>query len=99
MATRKSPKVDPTEKAIERGVERVIERKIKSFFKSCDKDGHSWKCHHHATGGGAYFLGVVGAAVYFIMHTSGFWNIVLAILKALVWPAFVVFGLLKFLGL
>ncbi|MBU2638991.1 MAG: hypothetical protein KJ955_08515 [Nanoarchaeota archaeon] len=49
--------------------------------------------------GGAYFLGFIGAAVYFISSSVGFWAGVVGFLKALVWPAFVVYGLLKFLGL
>lgn len=46
-----------------------------------------------------YFLGFIGAAVYNISTTTGFWNGVLGLLKALVWPAFVVFELMKFLGM
>lgn len=48
--------------------------------------------------GGAYFMTIIGAAVYFIQHSTSFWTGVLAILKALVWPAFLihkVFDLLK----
>ena len=51
------------------------------------------------TAGCAYFMGVIGAAVYFIGQATGFWMGVLGFLKALVWPAFVVYGLLKFLGI
>lgn len=50
-------------------------------------------------GGFAYFLGFVGALVYYITVATGFWNGVWGFLKALVWPAFVVFHLMKFLGL
>lgn len=49
--------------------------------------------------GCAYVLGIIGAAVYFIGQATGFWVGVLGFLKALVWPAFVVYGLLKFFGL
>jgi len=63
------------------------------------KESCKSKCHHGPMGGCAYFLGVIGSAVYFISQTHGFWNIVLAILKALVWPAFIVYGALKALGL
>jgi len=45
-----------------------------------------------------YILGIIGAAVYYISAASGFWAGVLRFLKALVWPAFLVFGLLKSLG-
>lgn len=48
--------------------------------------------------GGGYFLGVIGAAIYYISTATGFWMGVLGILKALVWPAFLVFELLKFLA-
>jgi len=49
--------------------------------------------------GCGYFLGFVGAAIYYISTSTGFWNGVLGLLKALVWPAFLVFETLKFLGM
>jgi len=49
------------------------------------------------TCGFGYVLGMIGSAVYFVQHTAGFWPVVLALLKAVVWPAFVVYYLLKFL--
>lgn len=51
-----------------------------------------------ATGGGFYFLGFIGAAVYFISQASGFWLGVVGFLKALVWPAFLIYELLAYLG-
>lgn len=47
--------------------------------------------------GGAYFLGFVGAAVYYISTATGFWNGVWGVIKALVWPAFLVFEAMNFL--
>jgi hypothetical protein len=44
--------------------------------------------------GGAYFLGMIGAAVYYLHNSYGFWSSIGALLKALVWPAFVVYHLL-----
>jgi hypothetical protein len=44
--------------------------------------------------GGAYFLAMIGAAVYYLHISYGFWPSVVALLKALVWPAFLVFHLL-----
>ncbi|MGL1885420.1 MAG: hypothetical protein OCD76_02800 [Reichenbachiella sp.] len=38
-----------------------------------------------------YILGIIGAATYFISNAIGFWSGVLGFLKALVWPAFLVF--------
>lgn len=46
-----------------------------------------------------YGLGFIGAAVYFIGHAASFWGGVLGFLKALVWPAFVVYELMKHLGM
>lgn len=45
-----------------------------------------------------YFLGFIGAAIYYISNATGFWMGVLGLLKAAVWPAFLVFEILKFLG-
>ncbi len=47
-------------------------------------------------GGGLYFLGAIGAAVYYIQQSTSFWMGVLGVLKALVWPAFLVYKLLGF---
>lgn len=51
------------------------------------------------TSGCIYGLGFIGALVYYISQATGFWMGVLGFLKALVWPAFLVHGLLKFLGI
>lgn len=48
--------------------------------------------------GCTYGLGFIGAAVYFINTASGFWMGVLGVLKAVVWPAFLVFEGFKNLG-
>jgi hypothetical protein len=51
-----------------------------------------------AGGGAIYGLGVFGAAVYFIQGSVGFGPAFFGILKAIVWPALVVYrvlGLLK----
>lgn len=48
---------------------------------------------------GFYFLGMVGAAIYYISTATGFWSGVLGLLKAFVWPVFLIYGLLKFLGM
>ena len=65
----------------------------------CDSGNHSW--HHHRKMGGCagYGLGVIGAAVYYISTATSFWMGVVGFLKALVWPAFLVYNALKFLGM
>lgn len=40
---------------------------------------------------GVYLITIIGAAVYFVGEADGFWGVVLALLKSLVWPAFAVF--------
>ncbi len=48
-------------------------------------------------GGGAgavYGLAFIGAAVYYIQTAAGFWEGALGVLKALVWPAFLIYKLL-----
>lgn len=64
-----------------------MEVKIKKY------NGCGFNC-----GGGIYGLGFLGAAIYYISTASGFWMGVLGILKAIVWPAFLVFEALKYLG-
>ena len=50
-------------------------------------------------GGAVYGLGFIGAAIYFIGQATTFWTGVLGFLKAIVWPLFLVHGLLRFIGL
>jgi hypothetical protein len=57
-----------------------------------------WNNRGGCGGGGMYFLGFIGAAVYFIQAADGFWAGVLGVLKALVWPAFLIYDVLKFLS-
>jgi len=52
-----------------------------------------------AAGGGVYGLGFIGAVIYYLSHATGFWIGVLGILKALVWPAFLVYHLMSFLNM
>jgi hypothetical protein len=51
-----------------------------------------------AAGAGAvYGLGFFGAVIYFIQTATGFWAGVLGIIKAIFWPGFVVYELMRFL--
>jgi hypothetical protein len=54
-----------------------------------------WKCDGKwKPCGGVYGLGFIGAVIYYIQTATGFWDGVLGILKAIVWPAFLVHKLL-----
>ncbi len=46
-----------------------------------------------------YGLGFIGAAVYFISTAPGFWEGFLGFLKAIVWPAFLVFEAFKYFNM
>lgn len=37
-----------------------------------------------------YALGFIGAIIYYWQHAGNFWMVLLGVLKALVWPAFLV---------
>ena len=71
-----------------------MKRKTKKTSKNnCNT---SYKNNYNGCG---YFLGFIGAAIYYISNATGFWMGVLGFLKALVWPAFLIFELLKYLGM
>jgi len=44
-----------------------------------------------------YGLGFIGALIYFIQHATSFGAGCLGLLKAIVWPAILVYKLLEFL--
>ncbi|HLF47227.1 MAG TPA: hypothetical protein VI548_12425 [Chitinophagaceae bacterium] len=54
--------------------------------------------HHSTSSNAVYGLGFIGAAIYYISIANGFWLGALGLLKALVWPAFLVYEALKQLG-
>ena len=54
---------------------------------------------HSAPAGDVYGLGLIVAAIYFISHDTTFWLGVLGFLKAIVWPAFLVYAAMKNLGM
>lgn len=45
--------------------------------------------------GSIAFLTYIGAAVYFVNQVDGFWNIVAGLLKAVVWPAILLYNILQ----
>jgi len=57
------------------------------------------KGHEHASGGAVYGLGFIGAAIYFISTAGSFWAGVVGFLKAMVWPAFLVYEAFKVLAM
>ena len=47
--------------------------------------------------GAVYGLGLIGALIYFIQSASSFWDGLYGVFQAIVWPAYLVYGLLHFL--
>jgi len=54
--------------------------------------------HQHGPSGFLFFVAYIGAVVYFFQQQPDFWGFILAMLKAIVWPAFLVYHVLGFLG-
>jgi hypothetical protein len=52
---------------------------------------------HGGSSGAVYGLGLIGAWVYYIGRAKTFQEGVIGFFKGLVWPAYLVYGLLKFL--
>jgi hypothetical protein len=55
--------------------------------------------HDRGASGAVYGLGLIGAWVYFIGHATTIWLGVLGFFKGIVWPALMVFELLKYLNM
>ena len=49
-------------------------------------------------GGAVYGLGLIGALIYNLQQAVGLGSILLGMGKAIVWPVFMVYDLLNFLG-
>jgi len=73
----------------------MAKKKAKRQSKRCVGIG-KYDC---SAGDGVYWLGLIGAAVYNVSTATGFWMGVWGLIKAIVWPAFVIFELMKFLGM
>jgi len=56
------------------------------------------KIRHHGASSAVYGLGFIGAAVYFIGQATTFGMGVVGFLKAIVWPAFLVYQAFHFLA-
>ena len=83
--------------SVKKTIEKELSKQDKEDLKKLKctiKEGV--KCN--GTGGCAYFLGFIGALVYYVTTAPSLWDAVLGFFKALVWPAFLVYGLLLFIG-
>ncbi len=76
--------------------EEIIVEKVEAGDADCCGN-YKWRRMHKHSHGALYGLGFIGAAVYYIQNATGFWVGVVGVLKALVWPAFLVYNVLGFL--
>jgi len=47
--------------------------------------------------GGVYGMAFIGAVIYYLSHAITFWGGVIGFIKALFWPAFLIYHLLEYL--
>lgn len=78
------------EKEVEAAIESYITKKVKSWEKKSKVKSGS-----DGTAGALYFVGFVGAFIYWMQAAAGFGAVVTGFLKALVWPAYIVYKLLE----
>ncbi len=55
--------------------------------------------HKNTQQNAVYGLGFIGAVIYYITTAVSFWGGVFGVVKAIVWPAFMVYELMKYLGM
>lgn len=72
-----------------------------SRCEKCDRSRwHRW--HHgrrHAFGGGVYGLAFLGALVYYLQNAASFGSGIVGILKAIFWPAVLIYKVFGMLGM
>ncbi len=79
----------------EAAVETAIHEVAKEAKGSgCCKSKNYGNMGGHAGGGAVYGMGLIGALVYFIQHATSFGDGLLGVVKAIVWPAIVIYQVL-----
>lgn len=78
------------EEAVETAVHEVVKE---AKAKGCC-DGKKNYYHGGHGGGAVYGLGFIGALVYYIQHAGSFVDGLLGVLKAIIWPAMLIYQVL-----
>jgi hypothetical protein len=47
--------------------------------------------------GGLYGMALIGAAVYYVQHSTSVWSAVVGLVKAVFWPAVLMYHVLSYL--
>ncbi len=61
--------------------------------------GEKNKVIYRGGGDAVYGFGLIGAAIYFIQTADSFWTGLLGVLKAIVWPAILIYKWLNMTGM
>lgn len=69
------------------------DEKVKKEVKIINKNRYGGTC------GGFYGLGFIGALIYYLQNSPTFGDGVIGILKAIVWPAFLIYKVFNLLGM
>ena len=86
MAAKKDVDINIKVNNLEKAIKAGIHHKKEKYrYKGC--------------GGALYGLGFIGALVYYISTATSFWNGVWGVIKALLWPAFLIYQAMKSLGM
>jgi len=74
---------------------------LKRHFKNKSSSNNFKHVYIHKSGGHSaiYGLGFIGALIYYLTTSTSLWTGFIGLLKAFVWPAILVFEILKFLGI
>ena len=93
MTTEKEEKQE-----MEKEIEKEIEKKLEQKF-SCNNSNYNknYNRKRFAANDAVYGLGFLGAAIFYISNATTFWMGLLGFLKAIVWPAFMVYEAFNFL--
>jgi len=89
---------EPTWDQIGKAIGAKMEKECKDDEGCCKP----WKMKEascgHGSGSAIYGLGFLGALFYYLTTATSLWAGIIGVLKALFWPAFLVYELLRFLG-
>jgi hypothetical protein len=67
--------------------------------KSNEEKNRKTKSYKGGASDAVYGFGLIGAWVYYLSHATTFWVGVLGIFKGIVWPALLVYELMKYLNM
>lgn len=84
------------DKEIEQQLDAYFKKKFKKL-ENWDKDNKKNKSNNsaHGSAGALYFVGFIGSLVYWMQAAIGFGAVITGFLKAMVWPAYIVYKLLE----